>query len=81
MAYLRQSKRWDLSFHGVRQFFGDFTENSEQWTLKSKKKLELELNEKKKKKKLLLSDGFQQNLNELDKIAVVVLSYDEMRLL
>lgn len=36
---------------------------------------------KKKKKKLLLSDGFQQNLNELDKIAVVVLSYDAMRLL
>jgi len=40
-ACLRQSERWDLSFHGVKQFFSDFTKNTEQWTLKSKKKLEL----------------------------------------
>lgn len=53
-----------------------------QWTVNSQIQKETGIGIKwKKKKKLLLSDGFQQNLNELDKIAVVGLSYDEMRLL
>lgn len=47
MAYLRQSERSDLSFHVVKQFFSEFTKNGKQWTLKSKKRLELELNGKK----------------------------------
>lgn len=34
-----------------------------------------------KKPRLLLSEAFQQHLNELGNISVVVLLYDEMRLL
>lgn len=74
MPYLRQSKRLNLSFYEVKKFFSDFnkklTNTKKTWDGNLIKNLPL-----------LLSEVFQHCLSDLDHISVVVLLYDEMRLL